>query len=269
MQFSVLMSLYSRENPEYLYQCLHSLVEQTYVADQIVLVYDGDVGEVLEAVVAKFTEQLPLHIVRLPENVGLGRALNAGLAQCAYDWIFRMDTDDVCVPERFAKQCEFVQKNPEIELFGGRIAEYDVDLKQQTGLRYVPISNADIRQFAKKRNPFNHMTVAYRKSAVEAVGAYQHHLYMEDYNLWLRMMTNGVQTANLPEILVKVRTGKNMLVRRRGMDYICSEWQLCKLKRYLHLQKMLSAYYLFVVRSVTRILPVSWLYYIYNSLRSK
>lgn len=268
MQFSVLMSLYSRENPEYLRQCLQSLVVQTRPADQIVLVYDGDVGEELEAVVAEFT-QLPLHIVRLPENVGLGHALNAGLAQCDYDWVFRMDSDDVCVPERFAKQCELIQKNPEIKLFGGQIAEYDTELKQQTGLRQVPLNDADIRQFVQKRNPFNHMTIAYRKSIVEAVGAYQHHLYMEDYNLWLRILANGVQTANLPEVLVKARTGENMLARRRGIDYIRSEWQLFQLKHRLHLQKPLSAGYLFIIRSLTRLLPVSWLQHIYQSLRSK
>lgn len=109
--------------------------------------------------------------------------------------------------------------------------------------------------------------MAYRKSAVLAVGAYQHHVFMEDYNLWLRMLAHGFQAANLPETLILARTGNAMLQRRRGWQYVCSEWQLCCLKRHLRIQNGLSALYCFVLRSVPRLLPHAWLKWLYSLIR--
>ena len=108
MKFSVLMSIYHREQPEFLRQCLQSLCAQTLAADEVVLVYDGLLTPQLEAVAKGFQAALPLKIVRLAENVGLGRALNEGLAHCSHDWVFRMDGDDICLPERFAFQAALV-----------------------------------------------------------------------------------------------------------------------------------------------------------------
>ena len=104
MKFSVLMSLYIKENPQYLRECFESLVAQTHPADEIVLVFDGAVTPELEAVVSEFETKLPLNLVKLPKNLGLGKALNEGLKHCSHDWIFRMDTDDICVPDRFASK---------------------------------------------------------------------------------------------------------------------------------------------------------------------
>ena len=102
MKFSVLMSLYHNEAPAHLHACLASLAAQTLPADDIVLVYDGELPVALEAVVQSFQAALPLHIVRLPHNVGLGHALNQGLPHCRHEWVMRMDTDDICLPQRFA-----------------------------------------------------------------------------------------------------------------------------------------------------------------------
>ena len=121
MKFSVLMSLYIKENPEYLRACFASLVAQTRPADEIVLVFDGAVTPELEAVVDEFESQLPLKLVKLPQNLGLGKALNEGLLHCSYDWVFRMDTDDICVPERFEKQTAFINAHPDTIIFGGQI----------------------------------------------------------------------------------------------------------------------------------------------------
>ena len=124
MKFSVLMSLYIKENPQYLRECFESLVAQTHPADEIVLVFDGAVTPELEAVVSEFETKLPLNLVKLPKNLGLGKALNEGLKHCSHDWVFRMDTDDICVPERFAKQVAFIEQHPDTIIFGGQIAEF-------------------------------------------------------------------------------------------------------------------------------------------------
>ena len=123
--FSVLMSLYAREQPEYLRQCLASLAAQTLPPNEIVLVYDGGLPESLETVVTSFSASLPLKIVRLPQNVGLGRALNAGLEACAHEWVCRMDTDDICHPERFERQLAFVASQPQIGVCGSQIDEFE------------------------------------------------------------------------------------------------------------------------------------------------
>lgn len=121
MKFSVLMSLYIKENPQYLRECFESLVAQTHPADEIVLVFDGAVTPELEAVVSEFETKLPLNLVKLPKNLGLGKALNEGLKHCSHDWVFRMDTDDICVPERLQNKWRLLS-NIRIRLFSvGRL----------------------------------------------------------------------------------------------------------------------------------------------------
>ena len=221
--FSVLMSLYAREQPEYLRQCLASLAAQTLPPNEIVLVYDGGLPESLEAVVVSFSGSLPLKIVRLPQNVGLGRALNAGLQACAHEWVCRMDTDDICHPERFARQLAFVAAHPQLGVCGSQIDEFEHTPADAAHSRRVPCEHGEIARFAKSRNPINHMTVCYRKSAVLAAGNYQHAPLYEDYDLWVRMLLNGCRFANLPEVLVYARAGDEMYRRRGGCAYAKNE----------------------------------------------
>ena len=267
MKFSVLMSLYTQEQPEFLHQSLASLQAQTQLADEIIMVFDGAISTELETVVQNFQTVLPIHILRLPENVGLGNALNFGIKHCSHEWVFRMDTDDVALPTRFAEQCAFIAQNPHISLFGGQIVEFTTLPEHAHATRITPLTLPEIISYAKKRNPFNHMTIAYQKSVVQKAGGYQHHQFMEDYNLWLRMLANGVQAVNLPSILVQARTGTAMLARRRGVAYVRSEWKLAYLKWQLNFQAALPALLWFIVRSVPRILPDWGIKWIYTQLR--
>lgn len=265
--FSVLMSLYQHERPEYLSECLQSLAQQTRQANEIIIVFDGYIPPELEKVVLNFQVILPIKIVKLAENMGLGQALNFGLNHCSNEIIFRMDSDDIALPQRFEWQMNFFQQNPDIQLLGGQIAEFKEHLTSSHATRRVPEHLSEIRLFAKKRNPFNHMTVGFYRSAVRAVGGYQHHDLMEDYHLWLRMLQYGIGMANLAETLVYARTGSAMLQRRRGWRYIRSEWQLFHLKKELKFQSTWTAFYCFLIRSIPRLLPQKLLYYIYKLLR--
>ena len=267
MPFSVLISLYGRERPEYLRACLESLCAQTLPADEVVLVFDGALSEDLEAAVSDFQAALPLNIVRLPENVGLGRALDAGLRHCSHEWVFRMDSDDICLPQRFAEQCAYLAAHPDIRLLGAQIEEFDGNPGQARSLRRVPCDDAAIRRFAQWRNPFNHMTAAYTRSAVASAGGYRHHPYMEDYNLWLRMLASGVRAANSDSVLVRARAGTAMMARRRGWHYVQSEWQLFRLKRQLRFQAALPALYCFALRALPRLLPAALLEKLYRIVR--
>lgn len=267
LAFSVLISVYAKEQSHFMQQCLNSLCQQTSPANEIVIVFDGRLPNELEQTILSFQAALPLKIVRLPKNIGLAKALNQGIQHCTNEWIFRMDSDDIALPQRFELQCRYIQQNSQISLLGGQISEFSSTPKQPISQRKVPLGLPEIIQFAKKRNPFNHMTVAYKKSTVLAVGGYQQHWYMEDYNLWLRILAKGFQAANLPDILVQARTGMHMLKRRRGWQYIRSEWQLCCLKRNLHIQSTWVSVYYFLLRSIPRLLPIQLLKKIYQIIR--
>lgn len=175
-----------------------------------------------------------------------------------------MDTDDICMPDRFEKQILFIKFNPEVVLFGGQVLEFESEPNDMNVLKSVPVLYQDIKMFAQKRCPFNHMTVAYKKSIIEKMGGYQHHLFMEDYNLWLRVIGAGYKVANLIDVILYARVGNGMHARRKGYEYIKSEKQLLNLKKELKLQNPLYANMLFLIRSMFRLMPSALLGKIYN-----
>ena len=272
MTFSVLLSLYHRESPHSLSQCFQSIWQnQTILPNEIVLVLDGSIGEELTQCVEKWQQLIgmALKVIPLEQNVGLGKALNQGLKHCSNEWVFRMDTDDICTPDRFSKQVAFIEKNPDVVLFSGQILEFNENPSDADTFKYVPTEHTDIVKFAQKRSPFNHMTVAYKKSVIDAVGGYQHHLFMEDYNLWLRVIGAGYRVGNHSDILLYARVGNGMHARRKGYEYIKSEKQLLNLKKELKIQNPIHANILFLIRSTFRLMPSSLLGKIYNTFLRK
>lgn len=223
MNFSVLMSLYIKEDPKCLDACFDSIAKQTLPANEIVIIYDGPITTDLEQVVMQWQKKLPLKVYKISENKGLSKALQFGIQHCQFDWIMRMDTDDICVPERFKKQVNYVLKHPETDVCGGQIMEFANHINENDMLaRQVPQSHDAILSYAKYRNPINHMTVFYKKEAVIDAGGYQYAPLYEDYDLWIRMLLKGYKFANL-DLLVYARTGKGMYQRRGGWQYAKNE----------------------------------------------
>lgn len=268
INFSILMSVYKNESPNNLKQSLDSIFDNTLLPSEVVIIEDGPLTNDLYSILNEY-EKGYRSLIRIPikENVGLGKALNIGLRHCSNEWVFRMDTDDICVPERFEKQISFIQNHPEIDILSGQIEEFENSELNITGVKQVPLNHNDIIKLSKTRNPFNHMAIAYRKSVIESVGGYQHHMYMEDYNLWLRVLASGYLSANLEDTLVKVRAGQDMIRRRRGKAYVKSEWQLLQLKTSLKYQPTHQALFIFIARSITRLLPSGMLMKVYGKLR--
>lgn len=255
MGFSVLMSLYSREMPHALACALKSITRQTLPPPQVILVIDGPIGKELESIVQSHLKTLPMKIVRLPKNVGLAAALNEGLKHCSYDLVARFDTDDWCSPERFEAQFCWMNKHSDVDVLGTWIAEFEVDPDVTSGLRKVPLTHAQIVQFAHARNPMNHMTVMYRKSAVNLAGGYQELHLMEDYWLWVRMISNGSKFANLAQVFVHARTGAGMLERRGGMRYVKSEIRAQRLFLTAGFISFPRAIFNLVLRVLPRLVP--------------
>lgn len=227
-QYSVLMSVYYKEQPEYLQQSMESILHQTVPASDFVLVCDGPLTAELDAVIEKMQQLFGtvLHVHRLKKNGGLGKALNAGLEQCKYELVARMDSDDVSRPERCEKQLQVFAEHPEYSLVSGIVEEFDGDIHNVTGCRVVPKTQKEILQFAKKRNPFNHPCIMYKKSSVQAVGSYQDFYLLEDYYLWIRMLQQGYLGYNIQEPLLWMRAGSAMYKRRGGWKYVESQRKL-------------------------------------------
>jgi glycosyltransferase involved in cell wall biosynthesis len=211
-ELSVLMSVYFKEKSEYLDECLQSLTCQTLPAVEVVLVEDGEISLELHTVIDSYRDQLNIISVPLVKNVGLACALNEGLKNCSYDLVARMDTDDVAVTNRFEKQVAFMQANPEIAASSGFIEEFN-DSGEILSQRALPLTHDGLVGFAKKRSPLSHPAVIFRKDAVLAVGGYPE-LYPEDYLMWVKLIQAGYKIANVPDVLVKMRTGDDFIIRR-------------------------------------------------------
>jgi glycosyltransferase involved in cell wall biosynthesis len=264
--FSVLLSVYAGERAAWLAACLESLRAQTLLADEIVLVQDGPVGEELQAVIDAFRDALPLRVVPLPENRGLGQALQAGLEACRHDVVARMDADDLCVSERFATQLPRFA-DPGLAVCGAWIREIDPDSGSPLSERRTPVDDLAIRRACMRRNPFNHMTVVFRRSAVLAAGGYRELPWMEDWYLWTRMLARGVRCANVPAVLVEARTGAGMVARRAGPAYVRSEWRMMRERLRLRLTDPASAFAVFLIRAAPRLLPRRLLALAYRASR--
>ena len=230
-KYSVLMSVYYKEKAEYLRTAMESMWNQTIPTDDFVLVCDGPLTQELDHVIKDMEQAHPeLHIIRLEENKGLGNALNIGIRQCKNELVARMDSDDISRANRCEKQLSVFSLFPEISICSGTVEEFSESRSRVEARRVLPEKQEDILAFAKKRNPFNHPCVMYKKSDVEAAGSYQVFYRVEDYYLWIRMLRMGFEGYNIQEPLLWMRAGSDMYKRRGGWKFAQSQ---IKLFRYM------------------------------------
>ena len=233
MGISVLMSVYKKENPVYFKASLESVINQTLQPDEIMVIKDGplttELEEVLETVSTQLVEagsKIALRTYQFEENVQLGRALRKGVELCQHAFVARMDTDDIACPDRLQKQYDYMISHENVAALGGYIEEF-CDDNSFSNVKTMPCSAEEVRGYARFRNPLNHMTVMFRKEAVLMVGNYRHYPFLEDYDLWSRILGMGYELENLPEVLVRARVGNELYGRRGGFGYC---------KRYLGLR---------------------------------
>lgn len=272
MSFSVLMSIYCKEKPQFFHQAMQSIWDsQTLRPSEIVLVEDGSLTEELYEAIGFWKKKLNciLKIVVLPQNKGLGAALNVGLVRCQYEYVARMDTDDVCMPDRFEKQVTLLQKKPNIDVLGGQIEEFENEVGDLKIFRTLPCEYNSLKTFAKKRCPFNHPTVIYRKSAVLAAGGYQDDYLYEDYVLWIHMIRNGAVIANLPDTILYMRSGNSMFKRRGGVKYAINEARVQYKFYQLGLLNIFDLLTNLSIRLPVRLLPNHLRGFIYQNLLRK
>lgn len=268
MSFSVLSSVYIKENPEFLANALDSVFNQTYPPTEYILVKDGILTKELDTVVSEYHSKFPtvLKVFHLSENVGLGKALNYGLQFCSFDFVARMDTDDICYPERFEKQIKFLTENQDISVVGGVIQEFNSIPEDLNQFRKLPTDSNDLEKFAKYRNPLSHPSVMFRKFDVLSVGSYEDMPYFEDYYLWIKLLRKGYKIANINDSILHFRIGNDMIGRRSGIQYTKKEIHFLKSIRGLQFINSKEYYFSILTKIPLRLFPKKILLFIYQKL---
>ena len=257
MNFSVLMSIYYKEQLKYFNRAMQSIWdEQTIKPDEIILVQDGKLTNKLYEVIDKWQNKLGevLKTVPLEKNVGLGDALNIGLQYCSNELVARMDTDDIAQRDRFEKQLK-VFEGSDVDICSSWVGEFDNDENEIVSYRKLPQHHNDIVTFSKKRCPINHPAVMYKKSPVQNAGGYKKMMWFEDYYLWARMMLDGAKFYNIQEPLVNMRAGYGQLERRSGWKYALAEYRFQKELKNINFLNGYEFACNVSVRFMTRILP--------------
>lgn len=220
IKFSVLMSVYKNDKSEDVKDAIDSLLNQTLLPNQIVILEDGKVSKKLDDLLENYSKKHKIiEIYKREQNLGLGLTLNEGLNYCKYDYVARMDADDYSYPNRFEEEIRYLESHPDIDVVGCNIDEYDENLSKKLAVRVVPEFDKKIKKYMKKRNGVNHVTVIYKKQSVLNAGSYEDCLYFEDYYLWCKMIKNGCKFYNIQESLMKIRAGFDMAKRRGGLSY--------------------------------------------------
>ncbi len=218
MNYSVLMSVYAKDNPEYLELAIDSMLNQTVKPEQFVIVQDGLLPESIGQVICKYESNQPelFTIIKLETNGGLANALNIGLQACRNELVARMDADDISLPKRCEKELKKFSENPDLVICGCNIDEfYDIPQNVKTS-RVVPAEYEDILRFMRRRQPFNHPTVIYKKSKVIEAGGYPQLRRKEDFDLFSRMLSKGYYALNVDESLYLYRANEENYARRKS-----------------------------------------------------
>ena len=221
LKYSFLVSIYEKEKPEFFRLSMESMLNQTYKPDEIVLVCDGKLTDALYEVIDEYKKKYPeiLTVVPLEKNVGLGLALNEGLKVCRNPLAARMDTDDICMPDRCELQVREFEIDPNLDIIGGMTDEFYDTPDNVVSSRIVPTKHEDIVNFLRRRSPFNHPTVMYKKDKVLEVGGYSDLRRAQDLDLFTRMINVGkCKTKNLDKAVLLFRADRNNLKRRKSFN---------------------------------------------------
>lgn len=267
--YSILMTIYKGDNPKNAQISIDSMLNQTIRANDFVLVCDGDLTAELNLLINKYEQTYPdlFNVIRLKQNVGLGAALRIGVNHCKNEFIARMDDDDIAMKDRCEIELQFMKDHPNIDLLGSNVSEFDDDPEKPLRIKKMPIGYDNIKKFAKRRNPFNHSTVMFKKSVVLNCGNYSQMRTNQDVDLWIRMINHGCVCENIDKVLVAFRFDRGTLERRKNWTnakLLIKVWKTfydegyCTYFDYLLVKFQQIAIYM---------MPSSILNWVYNNLR--
>lgn len=267
--YSVLMTMYKKDNPDYAKIAIDSMLNQTLKTNDFVLVCDGPLTEELNALIEIYEKEYPsaFHVVRFEENKGLGAALRYGVTICKNDLIARMDDDDIAKLNRCEIELNVFMDNPDISIVGAYMNEFEENPNEVIRVKKVPLHQDDIVNFSKRRNPFNHSTIMFKKEDILKVGNYSEMRTNQDVDLWVRALNKGLKTKNIPESLVDFRFDAGTYQRRKNwknVKLLIEVWKEFYHNGYCGLIDLL---FVIVVQVVMFVFPKSVIEWCYNHLR--
>lgn len=224
---SVVLPTYSGDEPEALAEALDSIISQTRTPDELLIVRDGSVPEVNQSIINNYLSEYSfLQMTPFEQNRGRALARKVGVEESDGDYVAMIDADDICLPSRLERQESYLAKNTDVDIVGSQLLEFDPENQEKMRFRDLPTDHEEIYELAKRRAPISQSTAMFRRKSVLNAGNYRNVTRMEDYGLWVRMLLNGATFHNIPEVLVKARTGDDMYNRRGGLEYASEEIRL-------------------------------------------
>lgn len=268
------MSVYNNEDPELLYEAFRSILNQTILPTEFVLIEDGKINIYLNKVIIWFTNAshdkgILVKIIKNPKNIGLGLSLRKGVLESNYNWIARFDSDDVNDIHRMEKTLNYINNHNKVAIVGGYAAEFNKNIKSTNPIRKVPSEQKEIYKMSKFRNPFNHMTVTLNRECVLAAGNYENVPYFEDYYLWLKIISQKRSLFNLKKILVYAHVDDRFYYKRSGLNYFRKELNFQLMAYNNKLINLRTLIFNTIIRGPIRVFPKFLLKVVYKLLRYK
>lgn len=270
-KYSVLLSVYSKENPEWFDGSIRCMLNQTIKPSEFIIVEDGPLTPDLYSVIEKYVKSEPniIRIITIEKNSGLGPALRLGIEKCTNEFIARMDSDDYCKPERVQKELDFLLSHPEIGMVGTNVIEFIDNISNEISKVVLPEKTKEIELFSKKRNPFRHPSVLYKRSEVLKAGNYREYYLFEDYDMWVRMIKSGCKCYNIQEFLTYMRIGNDFYKRRGGRKYLVSVYRFKSELLYTKYISFFEFLKTFIPHAIVCLLPNRTRDYIYKKYLRK
>jgi len=263
--FSVVISVYQKDNAVHFREALDSIIQQSVMPSEIIIVVDGPIDDDINGVLHAFSEDTRVNVIRLENSQGRGAARHRAIQSCNNDLVALMDSDDLSVPKRFELQLKEFNKRS-VDVVGGQIEEFTAVPGDLQRFRRVPLSDSEIKKRNRWRQGVNHVTIMFKRESYIRSGGYRSLVKVEDWDLLHRMIMCGTHFKNIPETLVHVRSSDEQFQRRKGMIYIKEELQILS-------EMLLSGYINFLqfvincsIRCVTRLLPDRLIVSVYKIL---
>ena len=218
---AVILPVYKNDRLEYLQLAVESIFSQTYKDYHLYIGVDGSIGDDLAEYLRLLDKQEMVAVIWYKENRGLACVLNDLLAICfekGYEYIARMDADDIALPNRFERQVNYLISHSEVDIVGGAITEIDEEGKNRNKTVVYPETPEACRAFFSKRNPHAHPAVLFRKRFFDKAGCKYRPEYRQnqDTMLWYDGMMAGTQHANISDVVLKFRMTDSLFKKRRN-----------------------------------------------------
>jgi glycosyltransferase involved in cell wall biosynthesis len=229
-KISVVMSVYKNDNVTFFSDAIQSVLKQSFIPSEIIIVVDGWVNKDIDALLDKYSSDPLFLIIRLKENRGLANALNIGVSAAKYDLIARMDSDDICFKSRFEKQVKALNEY-DLDIVGGQIIEFGKDISDVISRRIVPCEHSEMVKLLKFRSPFSHPTIIFKRNVFDVLKGYDSSIFPEDYDFFVRAFMSNFKFGNVPDEVLWFRLGENKsdaIKRRWGIMYAKNEFKLYK-----------------------------------------